>query len=403
MKTKVLVIGPSMEIGGIETSLIGLLDSIDYSKYDVDLFLMSHTGDLMPSINRNVNLLPEEKLFSLIEWSTKKLLLAGHWYVCAIKLFSKLYGKIRSLFTHKSSVYMSFCKRLITKRIKPLSQKYDVALGFIGQFYFVEGIIDAKVKVDWAHTDFTASHENYDFEYYRSMWGKLDYIACVSESVRQSFISIYPDFSDKTVVVENVLSKEHIQSRSESFDVENEMPNDGVYNILTIGRFSPAKNFEGAIDACKKLVDKGLNIRWYFIGYGLGEENLRKKINQLNLKERVIILGKKDNPYPYIKACDLYVQPSKYEGKSVTVIEAQILGKPVLITRYKTSSSQLEEGVDGHICELSLDGIVDGVEYMIQHPEYANVLSQNCKNRDYSNSESMDIETLFLSNKRLHI
>lgn len=396
MKTKVLIIGPKMEIGGIETSLLGLLDSLDYSKYDVDLFLMDHTGELMPYINKNVSLIPEEKRLALLKWPIKELFFTCHWRVLAIRIFSKLIGRIRTIITHKANIYMSMCTRIVFKHIKPLNKEYDVALGFIGQFYFFDKIIKAKVKVDWVHSDFTSRFEKYDIEYYRSMWKKVDYIACVSESTKESFISIYPEFIDKTVVVENVLSKKHIVLRAESFNVENEMPNDGFYKILTIGRYSPAKNFDGAIEACKKLVDYGINIKWYFIGYGLEEEKLIRRINQLNVNNNVIMLGKKENPYPYIRACDLYVQPSRYEGKSVSVREAQILGKPVMITKYKTSSSQLEEGVDGHICDLSIDGIVSGIEYMIEHPEYADILSRNCQVRDYSNSESVNIEELFL-------
>ena len=74
------------------------------------------------------------------------------------------------------------------------------------------------------------------------------------------------------------------------------------------------------------------------------EEELKELIAQNNLEDSFILLGKKTNPYPYMKACDLYVQPSRYEGKAVTVTEAKILGKPILITNYPTARSQIEDG-----------------------------------------------------------
>ena len=91
-----------------------------------------------------------------------------------------------------------------------------------------------------------------------------------------------------------------------------------------------------------------------------------------------------------MKACDLYVQPSRYEGKAVTVTEAQILGKPVMITNYKTAKSQLEDGVDGYIAELSIEGIADGIEKLYNDTELRKQLEENCKNKDYTNKSELE-------------
>ena len=111
-----------------------------------------------------------------------------------------------------------------------------------------------------------------------------------------------------------------------------------------------------------------MNVKWYLIGYGGDEPLIRQKITEAGMQERVIILGKKDNPYPYMRACDLYVQPSRYEGKAVTVREAQLLGKPVLITRYVTSASQLEDGVDGVIAPMDNEGCAAGIAALLRDP-----------------------------------
>jgi glycosyltransferase involved in cell wall biosynthesis len=108
------------------------------------------------------------------------------------------------------------------------------------------------------------------------------------------------------------------------------------------------------------------------------------------MEDRVILLGKKDNPYPYIAACDLYVQPSRYEGKCVAVREAQMLGKTVLITRYATSASQLEDGVDGVIVPMDNEGCAQGIAALLRDPERMQKLAETCRQRDYTNGQEVE-------------
>ena len=130
----------------------------------------------------------------------------------------------------------------------------------------------------------------------------------------------------------------------------------------------------------------GLDVKWYLIGYGGSEPLIRQKIHDAGMQDRVIILGKKDNPYPYMRACDLYVQPSRYEGKAVTVREAQLLGTPVVITDYATSASQLADGMDGVIVPMDNAGCAAGIAALLRDPVRMQQLSENCAKRDYTNS-----------------
>ena len=155
--------------------------------------------------------------------------------------------------------------------------------------------------------------------------------------------------------------------------------------LLSVGRFSEQKNFDNVPDICRRLVADGLDVKWYLIGYGGDEPLIRQKIDENGMQERVIILGKKDNPYPYIRACDLYVQPSRYEGKAVTVREAQFLGRPVVITNYATAGSQLEDGVDGVIVPMDNAGCAAGIAALLREPARMQRLSENCAKRDYTN------------------
>ena len=126
------------------------------------------------------------------------------------------------------------------------------------------------------------------------------------------------------------------------------------------------------------------------IGYGGDEALIRKKIEEVGMQKYVVILGKKENPYPYIRACDIYVQPSRYEGKCVAVREAQILGKPVVITSYETSKSQLQDGVDGMIVSMDNQGCADGIVRLIKDKTLQDKLVANMEKRDYTNSNEIN-------------
>ncbi len=167
------------------------------------------------------------------------------------------------------------------------------------------------------------------------------------------------------------------------------MPRDGSTTILSIGRYCTAKNFDNVPDICARILSKGLSVKWYIIGFGEDEALIQQKIKESSMDDFVILLGKKDNPYPYIKACDLYVQPSRYEGKCVAVREAQMLGKPVVITNYATSASQLEDGVDGIIIPMDNEGCAVGIASLLHDPDRMKFLKENCLKRDYSNSKEV--------------
>lgn len=169
------------------------------------------------------------------------------------------------------------------------------------------------------------------------------------------------------------------------FDASEEMRSDGTVKLLSVGRFCTAKNFDNVPEICKRLRDKGLDIRWYLIGYGVDEPLIRKKIAEYKMDKYIIVLGKKENPYPYFKQCDIYVQPSRYEGKCMSVIEAQMLHKPVVISNYATARNQLIDGYDGIIVPLPVEDFANGIEKVIRNKELQSKLVNNTMNTDYSN------------------
>lgn len=214
-------------------------------------------------------------------------------------------------------------------------------------------------------------------------------IVAVSEACKESFSSVFPQLASRVIVIENILPADFVKKNAEAFHVSGEMPQKGI-SLLSVGRFCEAKNFDNVPDICRRLVADGLDVTWYLIGYGGDEPLIRQKIDEAGMQERVIILGKKDNPYPYMHACDLYVQPSRYEGKAVTVREAQLLAKPVVITNYATSGSQLEDGTDGLIVPMDNAGCAAGIAALLRDPARMRQLSENCKTRDYTNSAEIE-------------
>ena len=154
---------------------------------------------------------------------------------------------------------------------------------------------------------------------------------------------------------------------------------------MSEGRFCEAKSYGNLPDITRRIFESGCDIKWYIIGFGSDEALIRQKIAEAGMQDHVIILGKKENPYPYIKACDIYVQPSRYEGKSVTVREAQILCKPVVVTNYPTASSQVQDGVDGVIVPMDNEGCAKGLAEFILDEAKQSQIVEYLKTHDYGN------------------
>ena len=389
MKPSILIFSQAMELGGVERSLLGLLDSIDYERYDVDLFLMRHSGEMMPYLNPHARLLPELPQYASLAVPMASLVKMGQLGVLCGRLQGKLAARRfdRQHPSEKPSVTALTYSHKYTLRAMPqISDKtYDLAISFLTPHYFVRERVKAKRYAAWIHTDYTALA--YDRKAELAMWSGYDAICGVSEQTSKGFRAAFPELAGRVRTIENVLPKELICNQAEH--PQTDMPSDGVA-LLSVGRFCEAKNFDNVPDICRRLVADGLDVKWYLIGYGGDEVLIRRKIAEAGMQERVIILGKRDNPYPYMRACDLYVQPSRYEGKAVTVREAQLLGKPVVITNYATSGSQLEDGVDGVIVAMDNAGCAAGIAALLRAPARMRQLSENCKTRDYTNSAEIE-------------
>jgi len=391
-KKKILITSFDMAIGGVERSLIGLLNTIDYSKYDVDLMLFKHEGEFLFLLPKIPNLLQEVKQYTTFRKSIKQILQEGQITIGVTRTLGKILGDVHGRYVKSAEsgyLVIQYGWRITLPFIPKLEEEYDVAISFLWPHYFIGDKVRAKRKIGWIHTDYSNIKLNRNMEY--KMWSKMDNIVAVSEGCRDSFLSSLPNVNKKVEIIENILSPKFVREQAYQEDVTEEIKvNSGKLKLVTVGRLSYAKGIDLAMYALRNLVDQGYDIEWYVVGYGAQEAELRKLLAELNLEKRFFLLGKKTNPYPYIKACDIYVQPSRYEGKAVTVREAQIIGKPVLITNFSTANSQVQDGVDGIITEMGINGIANGIKKLIGDKELRGKLMENTLKGEYRNRNEID-------------
>ncbi len=394
MKPRIFIAMHYMEIGGAETALVGLLNALDPARVDVDLFLYDHRGEMMQFIPEWVNLLPQIPKYSVLERPIVELVKRGFWGIAAARMWAKRISKVAykrsgsKLENNGGLDKMSKCTTPLLPKINP-SMTYDLAISFLTPHRIVAEKVKAKKKIAWIHTDYTRVWVDAEDEL--KVWQKYDYVASISGDVTNTFLQVFPSLAPKIVEIENILSPTFVRKRAELQDVDKEFRHEGAITLLSVGRFSDAKNYDNVPDICKRLINKTkLNIRWYIIGYGGDEALIRQKIKEAGMEEHVILLGKRSNPYPYIKACDIYVQPSRYEGKSVTVREAQMLCKPVVVTNYPTAPSQIRSGIDGVIVPMDNEGCAHGLAEVICDKSLQERIIAHLKTHDYGNESEVE-------------
>lgn len=395
MKPRILINMHYMELGGAERALLGLLNALDTSKVDVDLFINQHTGEFMPLIPEKINLLPEKRGYNAIERPMKRILLEGQLGVLfgrlkAVRQHARYHETLTEVvkkMDHSAFQYIADGVQSFLPSLGYLGE-YDLAISFVTPHNIVLNKVRAKKKIAWIHTDYSTIHVNVEKEL--PVWSGYDYIASISPDCTRSFLKAFPSLAGKIIEIENILSPEFVRSQAELMEVSKEIPSTGI-KFLSIGRYTHQKNFDNLPDIAKRVVNAGFpDLHWYIIGYGGDEGLIRRKIIEAGMQEHVILLGKKENPYPYIKACDIYMQLSRFEGKSVTVREAQILCKPVIVTNYPTAGSQIRDGKDGIIVPMDNENCARGIVEAMKNQELLNSIPQYLLSHDYGNEQEVE-------------
>ena len=389
MKKKVLFVMNGMRLGGAERSLVNLLEALDYDKYEIDLLLFLNDGAFLPLIPPQVRRIDsEEELFCLYSANRKERLNPRHPILSAEHfLFTCLARRrVRSLEGSRQYRWVRYYK----KRIPPLEKEYDIAISYlqVEQLYYLVDKVSAKRKLAWVHTDYSkiATDRDIDLSYFE----QVDGIVSISDECVNILRELFPPVADKCHMLPNINSSQVIRGLSKEFYPE-EYARDGALTLVSVGRVIPLKGFDMAIDAAEVLKNKGVDFRWYVIGDGPMRAELQQKANDKGLGESFFFEGLKSNPYPYVANADIMVQTSRYEGKSVVLDEAKIMGTPIVSTNYTTVHDQVsaEEGI---ITEMSGDAIAEGILRMMKEKErYAAYL----KSHEYGNTECVkDYEAL---------
>lgn len=371
-----------LEPGGAETALIGLLHAWDYSRADVDLFLYAHRGALISAIPPEVNLLPELPDYRAIESPLVDALRHGCFGVAYGRLRARQYFRRARKAGHSEAIF-DLIGRHVTQFLPPMSPRvYDLAISFLTPHHPVLYKANAKRKICWIHTDY--SFIDIDAEAEHDTWGAYDNIVSISPSVTEGFCSRFPGLRDRIIEIENILPDRLIRRQATAYRPEGFRPD--AFNILSIGRYSHPKNFDNIPDIMRRIIalTGRDDLHWHIIGYGGEEPLIRRRITEAGMERHVHMLGRHDNPYPYIAACDLYIQPSRYEGKSIAVREAQLLGRPVIITDYATAPSQVDNGSDGLIVPLDNPSCARAIADAISSPSLLARLAAATATRDYT-------------------
>lgn len=382
----ILFVMPSLGSGGAEKSLVNLLNLIDYEKYAVDLLLFKREGLFLSQIPKKVQLLqPTDSLqyaykidrgmFSSVSGIKAGILRGTSTFVCKL-----LYKE-----NARQQRWIKFYKRYLPN----LEEEYDVAIGFLegDASYYVIDKVNAKKKILWIHNDFNEIKKYEDAKIYEKYFQKADSVVSISDKCVQILKQNYPALVNKFYYLPNLTSSSLLKKMSEEFDVSEFEKNQ--FNVLSIGRLTRQKGYDFAIDAVKILKEKYSDIHWWIIGAGELEEQLKKQVKDNDLEEYITFLGLRANPYPYIRSCDLLVQPSRWEGKSVVLDEAKILAKPILATNYSTIKDQLKDKKEGLITDISPNAIAEGIIELRENPQLYNSIQCHLDKHEYGNEKEI--------------
>jgi len=358
MKKKILFIGIALFSAGTEKSFLSFINTFDLDRYDATLLIAKRTGAFSDQLPEKLKVIEMEEFGEHFLQSGKNAV--GNIWNTFIKKRPLAIFKVLPYFVgivlnrnnkdKVSSIATRLWIDLERSYIKGLEEEYDIAVAYWGDrtmFYMID-----KVKADkyitWMHFDY--AHPKRDDSIYLPYFEKCDYIANVSTVVDEALKTSLPSVADKCTVIENIQCETLIKQLAEE-KAEWPDPEYKGKRILSVARIAYQKGLDLAIRSLKILREEGVDARWYILGDGDEETkaSLVSMRNEYGLQEELIFMGVSTNPYPYIRECDVFALPSRFEGRPITVEEAKILSKPIIVCDYLSASEQLAGGRYGVI------------------------------------------------------
>lgn len=387
MKKKIAFISKKMDIGGIEKAALSVLGLLDSSKYDVDYYYKRGSNEKVGELMKYV-----PKWINKIEIDIPNKSNYRTYFITKQERLNFFMNYIQSYFYRNSDMEIQYS--ILAKRSVKIKQEYDLAISFdapksYGMFYTIEGI-NAKKKILWVHGDIKKESAVTPLieEYYSS----YDKIVTVSQEAKKILLESFPKFKDKVDVVYNYVNHNEIRNLARK-EIINPFENYKGLKITSVSRLSLDKGMMMAAQCCKKLVENNIDVRWVLCGDGSQKEKIERFINENNLSDSFILVGNKVNPYPYIKECDIFVQPSIREGFCTTTNEAKVLCKPVVTTDVCGMREQFENNVTGLIVDISVDALYEGIKKLNDDNDLINKIQYKLESLNWD--EQINYNTLF--------
>lgn len=384
---KILIATEGFAYGGVSNSIESYLNNIKIPKHiQIDLIILSNGSrkpDLLsPKINViyiNEDILDfHNKLYT----SIKKHFIARKWGMILSRILLSVEARLERY--RDKAIYRSW--RRIRKYCNNYND-YDIAIAFKDglSMYFVVDLVKASKKILWNHVMYEDLLQN---KYIDSPYiDEFEEILCVSEICKKTILNKFSISDSKVKLMYNYIDKKTITMKSEE-EQELIKKKEGRINIVTVGRLTKQKGIDIAIKAAKLLRESGIIFEWFVFGEGTSREYLTKIIEAYDLINEFHLIGSVDNPYKYVSKADIYVQPSRYEGFGLTVAEAKILEKPIIVTNIEPFKEQIVNEKNGLICELTPRSLYKSIIELVESKSLRETMINGLRDSsiDYSGS-----------------
>ena len=387
MKKNIIFVSTALWIGGIESALVNLLNSIDYTKFNVTVLITYNYIDMAHRLPKECKLIiaDRDKLISFKEpYKYARLfhLLEKPQNASKLRL---LIWKVLCFFFKgiEAHLYAKYVK----KQMK--GQHFDTAV------IYSDVVAETAVKGIDADKFIMFYHHGAMRKVYHDKYGykKSSKIIAVSHSQAEALRDFRHQYKKKIIAINNIIDVDDIKKRSEEA-VDCDFSTN-KFNIVSCGRLSPEKGMDLAIEACKILADKGYtNFKWRVVGGGPIEKDLQEQIRNSGVEDYFQLLGMKSNPYPFIAKSDLLVQPSRFEGHSVAIMEAKILNKPIVATK-SAAKEQIRHKENGVLCNTTPESIANAIEKLLTDKVLLEKITLAVSKEDFKIQNDEIIKTLY--------
>ena len=397
---KVLFVINTLGHAGAEVAMLELLRRMQGMNMDISVYVLTEQGELRNRLPEGVHLLNKKYCDTSVlskegrTYLAKKVIRAAIKNASILKNLPYVLSNLVEMIKKGRIQADKLLWRVLSDGAEFFDEEYDLAISFLegGSAYYVHDHVKAKKKAAFIHIDYNLA--GYTRKLDKNCYLDFDKVFTVSEECREHFVEAYPECNSYSFAFHNMLNEVRILTMSkEGKAFEDEFSG---YRILTVGRLVYQKGYDIAIEAMKRIKDAGYKMRWYVLGEGELRKDLEKLIESKGLKEDFVLLGAKENPYPYYAKADLYAHFTRFEGKSIAIQEAQVLATPIVASDCSGNREQIINNEDGILCKLTPDKMVKAIEHMYFNQDKAKEMGRKAsyKQRAYEKDIDMLLELL---------